>query len=397
MVQAYNLKPMASRLAAILFSLLVGACGAHGPLTASPDELFRDDLFAAPSERISAEQVFALTPAMRQYLDRELVLRSVKGTRQSLIDAVAQGQLKLEYDSVTTRTASEAFDARAGNCLSLVIMTAAFAKALGLEVQYNIAAVGDLWSRSGNIYFLNGHVNVTLGRRHSDSRILWDSAELMTIDFLPGSEMRGLRTRPIDEATLLAMFYNNRAAEALVRGRLDDAYWLAREGMRASPGYWGSYNTLGVVYLRRGQPALAENAFRRVLQSESGNTRAWANLALTLERQGRGEEAKAADRELVRIEQDAPFAFFHRGMAAMEAGDFRAARDSFAREVSRAPEYHEFHFWLGLAELRLGNVEAARRELAAALEHSTTRRDHDLYASKLERLSAHQRTGSRLH
>jgi hypothetical protein len=73
----------------------------------------------------------------------------------------------------------------------------------------------------------------------------------------------------------------------------------------------------------------------------------------------------------------------------MEAGDFKAARDAFAKEVRRAPEYHEFHFWLGVAELRLGNVGAARSELALALEHSTTARDHDLYAAKLARLASH--------
>ena len=378
--------PMLARLPACLLVLALAAC-ANGPLAPAPDELFRDELFAAPSERIPADQVFAMSPAMRQYLERELTLRSIKGTRQSLIEAVAQGQLKLEYDSVSTRTAAEAFDARAGNCLSLVIMTASFAKALGLEVQYNAAAVGDLWSRSGNIYFLNGHVNVTLGRRSTETRILYDSAELMTIDFLPGSEIRGLRTRPIDEATVLAMFYNNRAAEALVRGRLDDAYWLAREGMRVNKDYWGSYNTLGVVYLRRGQPALAERAFRRVLDYEPDNTRAWANLGLSLERQGRKEEAAAADRELARLERHAPFYFLQLGIAAMEAGDFKAARDAFSREVSRSPEYHEFHFWLGVAELRLGNVEAAQRELTLALENSTTRRDHDLYAAKLDKIS----------
>ena len=381
---------MRARLSAAFLVLLLAAC-AGGPLAPAPDALFRDELFAAPSERIPAEQVFAMSPAMRSYLDRELQMASIKGARQALIDAVAQGQLKLEYDSVSTRTASEAFDAKAGNCLSLVIMTAAFAKALGLEVQYNAAAVGDLWSRSGNIYFLNGHVNITLGRRHADTRILWDMAELMTIDFLPGSEIRGLRTRPIDEATILAMFYNNRAAEALVRGRLDDAYWLAREGMRANRDYWGSYNTLGVVYLRRGEPALAERAFRRVLDYEADNTRAWANLALALERQSRKEEALAADRQLARLERHAPFHFMQLGIAAMEAGDFKAAREAFAREVSRSPEYHEFHFWLGVAELRLGNVEAARRELTLALEHSTTRRDHDLYAAKLDKISTSTR------
>lgn len=373
-------------LGVLILALLAGCASAPPPRAAA--SLFHDERFAPPSQRISGDDVFALSAPMQRYLEAELAGHS-KAPRQALIDAVGQGQLRLEYDSVRTRNAAEAFEARAGNCLSLVIMTAAFAKALGLQVQYNSAAVGDIWSRSGNVYFLNGHVNVTLGRRDNDPHTLYDAAELITIDFLPGQEMRGLRTRPIDEDTVVAMFMNNRAAEALVRGRLDDAYWWARAAMRQAPSFFAAYNTLGVVYLRRGEIESARQVFARVLEQEPDNTRALANLALALGKLGRHAEAAAADAQLARVERHAPFHFFHRGLAAMEAADFAAARGLFRREIARSPDYHEFHFWLGLAELRLGNVAAARAELALALETSTTRRDHDLYAAKLAYLSAH--------
>ena len=380
------------RSAAVIAALLVSACAAKPVLAPPPEELFHDALFAPASERIRAADVFAPSEAMKRYLKKDLAgAIAINGPRQALIDAVSHGQLKLEYDSVRTRTAAEAFEARAGNCLSLVVMTAALAKELGIEVQYHRAAIADMWSRDGNVYFLNGHVNVTLGKRYVDPRTLYDAAELMTIDFLPGRELRGLRSVPVDEATIVAMFMNNRAAEALVRGQLDDAYWWAREAVRTGPSFMGAYNTLGVVYVRRGELALAERVFRHVLVHEAGNTRAWANLALVLGRLGRSAEAAAADRELVRLEGEAPFYYFHRGLAAMEAGDYRAARALFAQEVARAPDYHEFHFWLGLAELRLGRVDRARASLALALENSTTPRDHDLYAAKLRRLSLLQR------
>jgi Flp pilus assembly protein TadD len=374
-----------------LLIALLAAC-APAPVAPQRGELWHDELFGAPSERIDPRAVFALSDAMRRYVRDELAAqRSIKGARQALIDAVSQGQLHLDYDSVRTRTAAQTFEARSGNCLSLVIMTAAFAKEMGIEVQYNRAAVGDMWSRSGNVYFLNGHVNITLGKRLSDPRTLFDAAALMTIDFLPGTELRGLRTQPIEEPTILAMFMNNRAAEALVRGQLDDAYWYAREATRQDPSFMGAYNTLGVIYLRRGALADAEQAFRRVVDYEADNTRALANLALVLGREGREAEALAVDRALAHIEREAPFHFFHRGLAAMEAGDYAAARDLFTKELRRSPDYHEFHFWLGLAELRLGNVAGAREELRLALENSTTARDHDLYAAKLQRLSLLQR------
>jgi Flp pilus assembly protein TadD len=323
---------------------------------------------------------------MKRFVRQELVAQ--RSPRQALIDAVSQGQLRLEYDSARTRMAAEAFDARAGNCLSLVILTAALAKELDIAVQYNRATRSDMWSRSGGIYFLNGHVNVTLGKRSGDAPTLYDAAELVTIDFLPGEDLRGLRTQPLEEATILAMYLNNRAAEALLQERLDDAYWWAREATRASPAFTAGINTLGVVYLRRGELAAAELAFRRVLAAEADNTRALANLALVLGRVGRTAEAGAVERELARVEREAPFYSFHRGLAAMEAADYRLARSLFKRELARSPDYHEFHFWLALAELKLGNVAVARTELAAALEASTTRREHDLYAAKLQRLSA---------
>jgi len=377
---------MIQRATAVL-SLLLAGCVQLPVLTRAPDGILHDELFAAPSQPVDAKQVFALSDAMKAYVRDELAPQQFKGSREALISAVSQGQLKLEYDSVLTRNAAEAFDAKAGNCLSLVIMTAAFAKAMNIEVRYNSALFGDQWSRDSNVYFLNGHVNVTLGRRAQDPKVLYDQAEMMTVDFLPGSDIRGLRSVTVGEDTILAMFMNNRAAEALVRGKLDDAYWLAREGIRQNPEYWAAYNTLGVIYLRHGNLQLAEPVFRRVLQSDPSNTRALANLALTLGKLGRDAEAAAFDRQLARLEGEAPFHHFNAGLAAMEAGDFKLARSLFRTEVRRAPEYHEFHFWLGLSELRLGNIDEARSEFSLALEASTTPRDHDLYASKLARLS----------
>src|SRR5258708_33710934 len=226
--------------------MLLAAC-AHTPVDQPPASLFSDHLFAAPSERISADEVFALSDAMKRYLEPEMagaLLR--KGLHRGLIEALySKNQLRLEYDAAVTRSASQAFEARSGNCLSLVIMTAAFAKALGLSVEYQGAFIEPTWSRVGGMYFLSGHVNLTLGGRSIGAR----SSELLTIDFLPPEQLRGLRTWVIAEATIVAMYMNNRAAELLVHGQLDDAYWWARAAIAQDPAFMSAYNTLGVVYL----------------------------------------------------------------------------------------------------------------------------------------------------
>ena len=103
--------------------------------------------------------------------------------------------------------------------------------------------------------------------------------------------------------------------------------------------------------------------------------------------QGRTTEAERLAARLETLDPEPAFVHFNEGIAAFERGDMAAARDAFAREVARAPDYHEFQFWLGVTLLRLGEVDAARKHLALALRNSTTRRDHDLYAAKLDRLT----------
>lgn len=365
---------------------LLTACATPGPAPAV-EHLLHDELFAPSSERVAAADVFALSDGMRRYLTHDIgsQLRRL-GAQTGLIEALyTKGQLQLEYDATRTRNAAEAFEARTGNCLSLVIMTAALAKELGLPVQYQSAYLEETWSRSGRFLLRSAHVNVTLGPRLGD-RITNPFVSPLTIDFLPAAEIRGLRTREIPESTIVAMYMNNRAVETLLAGRVDDAYAWAREAVRQGPNYMGAINTLGLVYRQHRNLAQAAAAFDHVLKHEPYNTRAMSNLADALAQLGRTDEAAALRGRLARLEPEPPFHFFNLGMAAVAREDWRAARDWFAKEVARAEYWHEFHFWLGVASFRLGNVEVAKKHLSLALDNSPSRSDHDLYAAKLERL-----------
>lgn len=376
-----------------LLSLLLAACAAT-PVARHEPRFANDGMFAPPSERVDATQVFALSDEMRRYVAGNIAERArVKGRPVALIDALyARSELKLTYDSSVTRNAAEAFASRSGNCLSLVIMTAAFAKELGLGVRYQKVIVEDAVGRDGDIYMAIGHVNLTLAAHKTDESIGFrvgkrpPESEAMTVDFLPQDELRGMRAQGISEATVVAMYMNNRAVEALARSRVDDAYWWAREAIAQAPDYLPAYNTLGVVYQRHGHPREAEPVLRHVLEREPRNTQAMSNLVAVLAAMGRGEESQRLAATLGRIDPEPPFTWYLRGMAALREGDLGTARDAFTREVARAPDYHEFHFWLAVALLGLGERDEARTHLALAMENSTTRRDHDLYATKLGRL-----------
>ena len=380
------------RLLAVLALVgLLGACASTPPAEAPqpPPGLFIDSAFDPPLQPVEASQVFALSPAMKRYLEVEIApqLRTL-GRQRGLVDALhRKAQLRLDYDTDSTRNAAEAFDARAGNCLSLVVMTAALAKHLELPVQYQALIGQESWSRSGDLSFINGHVNIAIDKRLVDRVAGIDPDSQVRIDFGALPAGRGAALRRISEATILAMFMNNRAAEALVRGDVDGAYAHASEAVRQDPTYPSAYNTLGVVYQRRGLQAQAERTYRHALERSPEHAPSLLNLARLLEGQERQDEARPLRERLARLESEPPFHHFDLGRAAAQAGDYAAARTHILREMRRDPDYHEFHFWLAVALYGLGQVEQARAHLTLAMNNSTTRREQSMYASKLQRLA----------
>ena len=378
------MKPIAS----LLISTLLAAC-ASAPPPAS-DDLFHDELFAPPSVAIAPDEALAISTEMRRYIATRLASRSrFDDPKQRLFHALyRQDELRLEYDAALTRTAAQAFEAKAGNCLSLVLMTAAFAKEMGLAVSFQLVRGDDTWDRSGDLYLSVGHVNLKLGERPSPFGVGFMERDSMTIDFMPSRNARALHTREVQEHTIIAMYLNNRAVEALTRGQLDDAYAWAREAIRTDPELPGAYLTLGVVYRNRHEPELADRALRRVTDRDPDNMKALANRIVVLRDLGRATEAQALVERLDRLDPHPPFSYFHQGMAALRERSFEAARALFEKEVARAPYQHEFQFWLAVTWLELHDPARAAAHLTLAVEASTTRQDHDLYAAKLDRLKA---------
>jgi Flp pilus assembly protein TadD len=385
------MKRFAALLTSLLAFQLLTGCATVAP-PPPPPQLFHDELFGQPDADIGADQIFALTDEMKKYAQALAFSRAKREPQLILFDALyKRDQLQLEYDSTMTRNAAQTFQARRGNCLSLVVMTAAMAREMDMTVQYQAVTTDETWSRSGNLYFASGHVNLVLGKPRMKDVHSVEPNQFMVVDFEPPAETKNLVTIPISENRIIAMFMNNRAAESLARKELNRAYWWARKATVADPTFFSPYNTLAIVYQHHGNLQHAEAALRYAQALQPNNTIAMFNLVQVLDNLGRPLEAAALREELARLDPYPPFHYFNLGQQAMKDGDYKKARQLFAREVDRAPYYHEFHFWLAVASYYLGDMKTADKHMKLAMDNSTTRSDHDLYAAKLDRLKFQER------
>jgi Tfp pilus assembly protein PilF len=397
LLQEHAMTPWCLRWIPSLTTLVVLALGSGCATQAPPPlpaALLQDALFGHPARPADADDALVVDEAMRQYLRSRLAgAARDKGRPRALAEALyARGELRLSYDDGHTRTAAQAFAARAGNCLSLVLMTAALAHEIGLDVVYQSARLGASYSRSGTLTLYAGHVNLVLAPR----RLNWPGSGLQSaqdtdalqIDFLPPDQVHGLRTVPISEQRVLAMFLNNRAVESLQQGPAALSYAWAREAVRHDPGFWPAFNTLGVVYQRAGHLAPAAAVYRHVLAHDPDSVPAMANLAQVLVAQGRAEEAAVWRARRLALEPHAPFHFLGLGEAALAQGDLAEAERLLDRESAVTGPTHELAFQRARLQAARGDRAGAQQALAEAMDQSGTPQQRQVYAGKLSRLQA---------
>ena len=368
-------------------AVALAAC-APAPTIRSSDvaPLFHDALFRQPATPVSSASIFALDAPMRRFLAQKITPRTgERDPRRALLDALA-GELRLDYDAAETRTAAQAFAAREGNCLSLVIMAGAFARQLGIRVTFQEVYGFDTWQRHAGLSFLSQHVNLVLG--HPQSRLWAESGAWtpMIVDFVPPAKVASAVTKPISEQTIVAMYMNNRAAEVLAAGETNRAYWFARAALEADPTFTAAANTLGVIYWNLGQKALAEQALRFTLAREPGNVPALTNLVQVLDAEGHTAEAQSVAKELAEAQRHPPFYFYDLGMQALHAQDFEDAARQFEKDLAQRPYDSQSHFGLAVAAMHLGDMPRARKELQVAIQNATTDDQRALYAAKLRQL-----------
>lgn len=364
----------------------LGGCAA-GP-EASPTLLLRDGLFAPVVLPIGRADIFALSEPMRRFAATRLLGPDApRDRRRALVQALYDPQgLLLGYDATQTRSAAGTFEQRAGNCLSLVIMTAAFARHLDLPVRFQSVHAQAEYNRSGDLFLVAGHVNIVVG--HSVRRLSSEEIQWLTIDFLPQADLANQQSDPIDENTIVAMFMNNRAAEALTEGRLDEAYAWSREAVLQHPRFTAAINTLAVIYTRAGHLAAAEQTLRHAVARAPRDVTVLANLVHLLQRQGRAAEAAPWAAQLARLQPEPPFWWLDRAREALAQGDTDRALTLLQRELRRQPSQHEVHFELARTYAARGNADGAMRHLSLARENSPTRALQGLYAGKIDRLRA---------
>lgn len=360
-----------SKMRIIALAILCGGCAQHPGVVEqqASDNLLREDLFPAymlkPVE--SGQEIFALTPQAQSFVEN--TQSKAKNQREKIRQLIEQifdhAALGLTYRSTANTNASATFENSVANCLSLSIMTYAMARHAGLSPQFYQVDIPEYWTRREGVNLLNGHINLRISPARAHNDLIFAEA-FADVDFDPQDMRAGFSRHPISKQRVIAMFYNNKGADALLANSYSDAYRYFRAAVTTEPSFSQGWVNLGVLYRRLGENRSALASYHKALEYNPRHLTAWENLAILYKATGRAAEGDEILAKLDRERNANPFYHMMLGEEALARKLPRQALRHFQEAVRRDRYQHEIYHGLAKAYLALGNDVKAQKFLARA-------------------------------
>ncbi len=300
---------------------------------------------------------FRATPEIR---DAAREASSGKLTRarkvHAIIEAIFDDRGGFQYSRRQTLPASEAFEQRSGNCLSLVNLFVAMARSVGVPAVFVEVTDFESYHRTGGQVFLSTHI---VGG-------VWDGRSLETVDFLPGSPKTYRSFDVVSDRRATAHFYNAIGVEALIRKDHGTAREYLERALASDPDFLPAWNNLGVLERRSGHPEAAVMAYESALSRDAEYIPSIESLGNLQDAMGNGEEAERLRLLAFELKTRNPFYLVSRALDLLESEKPEEAYDLLRRAHRLGPELPEVYLLLGRVALALNRPGEAHSSFAQA-------------------------------
>jgi tetratricopeptide (TPR) repeat protein len=371
----------------VISLLILSACQAVPPQLVSATSLLHDTGFIdfGKIQVESQQQVFVLDEAAKDFV-HSAIDSSQSSTEQieALVHAIFdRSKLNLLYQSDANTVAMDTFHNQAANCLSMSIMTFSLATEAGFDVDFQKIIIPEIWTRRSGYSLLNGHINLQISPRpQANVYVLYDSR--FQVDFDPQTARRSLPKKLVSQDAVLAMFYNNKGAEALLNKKYIEAYAYFREAVLTDPNFDSAWINLGILYRLTGYYTAAEKAYQYALVLSPDSLTAWENLAYLYAYTKRDGEAKSILARVRHLRDNNAYYHLNLGEAQLEQHNWEQALGHFRKALSLDKNQHEVYFGLARAYLQIGKLQQSKRNLRLAKHKAKNHQDQARYQSKLD-------------
>ena len=371
------------------FCFLLTACSStqneHIPKLSS--EVYLDHAFHSDHEFETEQDIFFVSDSMKRYIDERLngERTVINKTERLLKDLFDPEVLDIKYLHNANLTASETFEQGVANCLSLTLLSYVLVTEADLTAQFNDISLIENWTVQNGISLSNGHVNLKVFRPISDSEINFNNT-LVTIDFLPMLNVPILKQKHLSKSEIMALFYNNKGANAMIAGDMGTAYHYFKLATIHGPELASPWGNLASLYRQSGFEPEAEKLYEHGIRLAPENLTIKENLALLYKKTGRNEEAQRINARILKKRLDNPYYFAMLAAQDFDSGNYRESIRQYKKANRMHDSEHQFLFGIAKNYLMLNDYERAKRYIKKARKIADSVIDKEVYRSKLSAL-----------
>lgn len=273
--------------------------------------------------------------------------------------------LRFEYRRYPTLTAEQAFRERAGNCLTLVNLFIAMARAAGLDAYPVEVQDWAVFSRRDGAVVRSTHMvgGLTVGGYAS-------LGQFWTVDFLPDQEKAYRKLVRISDERHAALHYNAVAVEAMFAGEHERAERTFRHALSLAPDSAEAWSNYAVLARRQGDLTAGLERLGEALDRDPGFLPALNNMSAFLRLAGRAAEAERYERRALEAKFQNPYFLIDQALRRLQRDEVAAAYELLKRARRIDATIPELYLALGRADLASGRVERAERHFTAARQRS---------------------------
>jgi hypothetical protein len=373
--------------AAALFAIVLSGC-ASAPTSSASDPLpwlDRDFNYRPSLVAVGPDELFRLDPELaRQLVDPEPGWAPTSHRLKRLMATVfgADGH-GFAYRSGHSTPAAETWRRREGDCLSLTVLAFSVARTLGMSAQMQEVQTPAIFGRVGELDTVNQHVNVLFHHVRTDVQTESTPRDVV-VDFEPEYQ-NPRRGSPLNEAGVVARYYNNVAVENMAQDKTALAYAYFKAAILMDPAYASPYGNLAVLYRRSGHDREAEQLLQHAVSLGGPGLAAWYELHRLLVDHGRTAEARDIEKRLEARRTSDPYHWLGVGLQHLADNRPREAIDAFKRAEEIAPSFAEVHRYLAVAYAVSGDRQRADEQVAALANLGASANKIALLRRKLER------------
>lgn len=386
-------KPMRFTSKVLVLPLVLALLGCNSTVEEKPAvysnkyNLYLDNAFpnSLSANIETEEEIFALSDEMKEMVKTKLLTQKDhrKRANKLLKQLFLTNQIDISYNSQANLIAKDAYNSKQANCMSLTILAYALAKEAGLNVKFQDVQIPEYWVRNGQFNMLTGHVNLLLQRPVEDNRIVLLDRNILEIDFDPYVAKKRFPKREISKATVVSMFYNNKGAQAMVKGDYDLAYAYFKAATIKAPSFSASWGNLAILYRFTENFDVSIDAYRHAIAIDDENLTALSNFAVLLSKLGEEAMALEITNRIYEKRKHNPYFYALLADEELHKGNFESAISFYKKAIRLDQSEHEFYFGLARAYYLNNNSRSAEFALRKAITLNKVKSIDDRYIAKL--------------